>query len=131
MTTNADNVAAHYQAAGKQDLPGMLAILTPETAWTEAAGFPTAGTYVGPDAIVENVFGALQANWDNWDVNIAELVEQGDVVVAIGAYTATNKATGKSMHARTTHVWRFEDGVAVSFEQIADSAMVRAAMTDD
>lgn len=130
MPSNTEIVAAHYRAADAHDLPGMIAPFAEDVAWTEAAGFPTAGTYVGADAIVENVFGALLAEWNDWVVHIDELITEGDTVIAIGSYTAINKATGRSMRARTTHVWRLAEGKVRSFEQIADSAMVRAAMPE-
>ena len=31
--------------------------------WTEMAGFPCAGTWVGPQAVVDNVFSALGRDW--------------------------------------------------------------------
>lgn len=128
MTSPTEIVAAHYRASDAHDLPGMIAPFAEDIAWTEAAGFPTAGTYIGADAIVENVFGALLAEWNDWVVHIDELIAQGDTVIAVGSYTATNKASGRSMAARTTHIWKLEDGKVRSFEQIADSAVVRAAM---
>ena len=48
-------------------------------------------------------------------------------VVGIGNYAGTYTATGRTFDARVVHVWRVRDGQAVAFEQIVDSAQVRAA----
>ena len=42
--------------------------------WTEADGFPLAGTYTGPQAVVENVFMRLGEFSDNWAVVVDRLV---------------------------------------------------------
>jgi ketosteroid isomerase-like protein len=76
----------------------------------------------------DNVFVAIAKEWDGWAVAIDELVVDGEVVVGIGTYTGTNKATGKSCSARVAHIWRVQGGKAVKFEQITDSAEVLDAM---
>jgi ketosteroid isomerase-like protein len=43
----ADVIRAHYAASARGDLDGMLAPLAADATWTEAAGFPYAGTYTG------------------------------------------------------------------------------------
>lgn len=122
-------IEAHYAAGGRGDLPGMMADFDPGIVWTEAAGFPIAGTYVGIESVRDNVFIALAQDWDGWAVTIDELVVDGDTVVALGAYTGTNKATGKDLSTRVAHVWRVRGGKAVKFEQITDTALVIDAMS--
>src|SRR3954469_2498160 len=66
VSVNKDAIEAHYAAGDAGDLQGMLAPFAPDIIWTEAAGFPLAGTYIGPAAVAENVFGALQRDWDGY-----------------------------------------------------------------
>ena len=40
-------VSDHYAASSRGNLAGMLADMDERTEWTEMAGFPLAGTYVG------------------------------------------------------------------------------------
>lgn len=125
--TPKDVIAAHYAASTKGDLDGMVADFAPDIAWTEAAGFPLAGTYHGPDAIKKGVFMALGADWDGWAVEVDRLIADGDEVVAIGWYTAKHRATGKALRTRVAHVWRVSDEKVVAFEQITDTLPVREA----
>ena len=129
---NADDVAviqAHYAASDRGDLPGMLAPLAEDVAWTEMAGFPYAGTYIGPDAVRDNVFGRLAGEWDDYTANVEEVVGAGNgIVLGIGNYTGTYRATGRSMTARFVHVWRLTGGKVHRFEQFTDTNQVRSAM---
>ncbi|WP_353115692.1 nuclear transport factor 2 family protein [Microbacterium sp.] len=128
--SNADIIRAHYDASDRGDLDGMVAPFAPEVRWTEAAGFPYAGTYVGPDAVAAGVFGRIHEEWDGYTVAIDELVDGGDVVVGVGTYSGTYKQTGRFFAARVAHVWRLEGGQVVAFEQITDTEMVNRAIRD-
>lgn len=128
--SNADIIRAHYDASDRGDLDGMVAPFAPEVRWTEAAGFPYAGTYVGPDAVAAGVFGRIHEEWDDYTVAIDELVDGGDVVVGVGTYSGTYKQTGRFFAARVAHVWRLEGGQVVAFEQITDTEMVNRAIRD-
>ncbi|WP_410620937.1 nuclear transport factor 2 family protein [Amycolatopsis sp. cmx-8-4] len=125
--SHVDVIRAHYDASDRGDLPGMLAPLGPDTTWTEAAGFPYAGTYTGPDEVQQHVFEAIGRDWDGYRFTLADLLDAGDTVVGVGTYTGTHRGTGKSFTARVAHVWRFAAGAVASFEQIVDSAPVVAA----
>jgi ketosteroid isomerase-like protein len=128
MTTNHDIIKAHYDASDRGDLEGMLAPLAPDVRWTEMAGFPYAGTYVGPDEVRANVFERIGAEWDGYTAAITELIDGGDTVVGLGTYSGTFKATGRAFEARVAHVWRLENGRVVRFEQFTDTALVRDAV---
>ncbi|MFC8801003.1 nuclear transport factor 2 family protein [Promicromonospora sp. NPDC057138] len=128
MKSPREVIESHYAAGEQGDLPGMFADFAPDIVWTEADGFPLAGTYVGTDAVRENVFVALAKEWDGWAVAIDHLVVDGETVVGLGTYTGTNKATGKPVSARVAHIWRVEGGRAVRFEQITDTAQVLDGM---
>lgn len=128
--SNLDIIAAHYAASDRGDLAGMLAPLGPETTWTEAAGFPYAGTYTGPEEVRDNVFGAIARDWDGYGFALGELADAGDTVVGIGTYQGKHRETGRSFTARVAHVWKFDGGKVTSFEQIVDSVPVVNAMND-
>lgn len=128
MTSNSEIIQKHYAGSDRGDLAAMIAPLSLTTAWTEMAGFPLAGTYVGRDAIVANVFAALGQDWDGFTVKIDRLIDGGDTIVAIGNYSATYKKTGKAMTARVVHVWDMQGGMVRGFEQFTDTALVAAAM---
>ncbi|TGR72815.1 DUF4440 domain-containing protein, partial [Mesorhizobium sp. M2D.F.Ca.ET.223.01.1.1] len=61
---NYDAIKAHYAGSDAKDLAAMMAPVTESTAWTEMAGFPYAGTYIGPDAVIAGVFKRIGEDWD-------------------------------------------------------------------
>lgn len=103
--------------------------LASDARWTEANGFPLAGTYIGFEQIAEKVFSPLTTRWTNYRVTIDNYVSDGDTVVAYGTYYGTYNATGKHFEARVAHVWRLTKGDIISFEQFVDSVPVAQAMT--
>lgn len=128
MSENGKIVQGLYDAFARGDVEAVLGTLAEDCKWTEAAGFPYAGTYTGPQAVLENVFMPLGADWDGFKVAPDAVVDGGDDVVATGTYSGTYKATGKPFEARFAHHWTLQDGKAVRFEQFVDSAKVQEAL---
>jgi uncharacterized protein len=52
-------------------------------------------------------------------------------VVVLARYTARHRSTGKALAVRVAHHFVVRGGLIVRFEQFADTALVRAAMTPD
>jgi uncharacterized protein len=75
MRTANEIVKAHYDANDRRDFAGMLADFGPETQWTEMAGLPCAGTYIGRDAIVANVFDGLSAKFDDYTFKLERVMD--------------------------------------------------------
>lgn len=123
MSNALDLVQNVYRAFAKGDIPSVLGALAPNIRWTEAEGGPYGGVFVGPDAVLENVFMKIGGEWDNFTAVPHEFITEGSTVVALGEYSAVYKATGKSFKAPFAHVWKFEDGKAVSFQQYTDTAV--------
>ena len=123
MDSNLDVVRGVYQAFSVGDMPAVLGALSPTLHWTEAAGGPYGGVSIGPGAVLENVFMKIGGDWDGFSAIPSEFVAEGDTVVALGEYSGTYKATGKSFRAPLAHVWKLEDGKAVSFHQYTDTAV--------
>jgi uncharacterized protein len=122
-------VRDHYAASARGDVTAMMAEVSPQVRWTEMQGFPCAGTWVGPQAVADNVFAVLGAQWEGYRFELERLVDAGDTVVGIGSYRGTFRATGKAMQARVAHVWQLQGGRIVAFEQFTDTLLVRAAMS--
>src|SRR6056297_1171227 len=109
-----------YDDFASGDIEAFLAILDPEVTWTDAEGYPYAGTYVGPDALMEGLIARIGAEWDNYVVLPDAFVADGNRVVALGTYRGTYKATGRSVEAPFAHVWQLVDGKVVDFRQFTD-----------
>jgi ketosteroid isomerase-like protein len=108
-----------YEAFARGDIPAILGMLDPQVEWTDAEGFPTAGTYVGPDA-VHGMFAQVGSVWDRFAAVPSAYVADGDHVVVLGEYSVTHKATGKSATVPFAHAWRIKDGKIVRFRQFTD-----------
>ncbi|MCA8869204.1 MAG: nuclear transport factor 2 family protein [Rhodobacteraceae bacterium] len=128
MNKNLEAVRAHYAASDAMDMAAMLAPVTAQSTWTEMAGFPYAGTYTGPDALLNGVFARIGADWDGFGFKLDRLVDGGDTIVAIGTYWGTCRRTSRKMQARAVHVWEMAEGKLLRFEQFADTKLVADAM---
>jgi ketosteroid isomerase-like protein len=131
MTGNLDIIRATYEGPSEQNGRNLFAVLAPDARWTEAAGFPYAGTYVGPAQIVAGVFQRLGSEWEGYEARVHTYLADGDRVAAFGVYSGTYRKTGKSMTATFAHLYRLEHGKIVSMEQIVDSHPVQLARQDD
>lgn len=127
MSKNYDAIKNHYAGSDRKDIAAMMAPITDNSAWTEMAGFPYAGTYVGKDAILAGVFKRIGEEWDGYTFKLERLVDGGSTIVGIGNYAGTYKKTGKTMTARVVHVWDVEDGKVLRFEQFTDTKLVGEA----
>ena len=123
--TNKEFVQELYENFAKGDVPAVLAKFDADITWTEADGFPLAGTYVGPQAVLENVFMRLGEFSENWAVAVERLIADGDTVVADGRYKWNHKVSGEPCEVRMAHVWTLAGGKATKFLQHVDSARVR------
>jgi len=129
MKSNLDIIQAHYAASARQDTVAMMADVSADVRWTEMAGFPCAGTWVGPQQVLDNVFAVLGSTWQGYQFKLESLIDGGDRIVATGNYHGSYRATGKSMVARVAHVWQLEQGKIVKFEQFTDTLLVAQAMS--
>lgn len=132
MTTNIDIVRDHYSASARGNIEEMMAHVSPQVRWIEMAGFPCAGTWVGPQAVVDNVFAVLARDWIDYCFELESLIDDhGGHVIGVGDYHGNFRATGKALQARVVHLWTLNDGEIVAFEQFTDTLLVDRAMHGD
>lgn len=127
--TNVEIVKSTYEGKTSEENGKNLAqYAATDISWTEAKGFPYAGTYIGLENITKNVFNRLGSEWINYKFTPEDYVASDDKVVAYGTYTGVNKITGKPIEARVAHVWKLKNGKIISFEQFVDSQPVNDSM---
>jgi uncharacterized protein len=122
-------VETAYADFARGDVEAFLAILDPNVTWVDAEGYPYAGTYVGPEALLEGLIARIGAEWDDYRVVPNTYVADGERIVALGDYSGTYKATGRSVEAPFAHVWQLVDGKVVSFRQFTDGPPWERAIT--
>ena len=128
MANHLDSIKNVYAAFAQGDIPSVLSVLAPNASWTEAEGCPYGGTYVGADAVLQNVFMKIGTEWEGFSARTHELIASGDTVIALGEYSGTYRATGKSFKAPMVHVWKFAGEKVISFVQHTDTVLVQRAM---
>ena len=128
MGANLELIRATYEGKSEDNGRNLLAALAPDASWTEAEGFPYAGTYVGAEAIIAGVFHRLGTEWIGYKAEVHTFLEDGDKVAAFGTYSGTYKATGKSMRADFAHLYVLKNGKIKSMKQYVDTVLVQRAL---
>lgn len=127
--SNSEIISGLYGAFAEGDVPGVLGAMDPMVNWTEAEGFLYGGTYIGPDAILENVFMKFGTEWEGFSAVPGQIVEEGNTVVALGTYSGKYLKTGNRMEVPFAHVWTLRDGKITRFVQYTDT-LVMARMLE-
>ncbi len=119
-----------YDAFARGDMADALGRMDPGIEWNEAENFPYAdgNPYRGPDAVLTGVFARCATEWEGFAVDMPDLIDGGDRVVALGRYAGTFPATGTAMRPQVAHVWTLRDGRIVGFQQYADTLHVARVM---
>ena len=121
-----------YDAFGRGDIPTVLGHMSPDIHWHEAESnpyMPSGEAWVGPDAILENLFMKLGAEWDGFSVHPKAFHDAGNSVIVEVRYSGRYKATGRSMDAQVCHVWDVKDGKVTRFQQYVDTAKLQDVMS--
>lgn len=129
IENNKSLVQELYAGFAAGDVPAVLGTMATDIEWTEAEGYPYAGTYVGHDAVVQNVFAKLATEWEGYKAEPNTLVAEGETVVALGHYSGRYNQTGKSFRTPFVHVWTVRDGKLANFVQHTDTVVVQRALT--
>lgn len=128
--SNVSSVQGMYEAFGKGDIGGVIGALSPEVEWWEAENFiyADANPYVGPDAVLSGVFMRIGGEWDDFQVSPKEILDAGETVIGHGYYSGVYKKTGKPVRAQFAHLFTFQDGKVVKFQQYTDTAQFKEAV---
>jgi hypothetical protein len=120
-----------YEAFDRGDIPAVLDGMNPDVHWHEAEGnpyMPSGEPFVGPNAILEDLFMKLGADWDGFTVHPNSFHDAGDVVVVEARYSGVHHETGKELDAQVCHVWTLKDGKISRFQQYVNTAHLQDVM---
>jgi len=118
---NVEFVEGVYGAFDRGDVPAVLGAFADDIEWFEAGGMPYGGTYRGPEAVAQNVFGPITEDVDGFTLVREEFIASDGTVAAVVRYTGTGKATGKDLDVPAVHVWDIRDGKLARFRQFIDT----------
>jgi uncharacterized protein len=77
MQSDLEVIRGMYSAFSRGDVASVLAALARQVLWIGAEGFPTAGTYVTPDAVLHKVFMRLATESNAFSAASQEYVCDG------------------------------------------------------
>lgn len=126
-------VKKFYDSFVQGDIDAVVACLSDQLDWRESENFflGDRNPYLTPAAVVEGVFKRIAKEFKDYQAGPTELIDAGDVVVALGRSKGIMAATGKPFDARYTHVVRVADGKIVSWHQLIDTLEVWRAQQVD
>jgi hypothetical protein len=121
MGKNGDTIQKVYDAFGTGDVPTVLGAMDEKIEWQEPE-FSPYSSVVGPQSVVEGIFGPVLSDFPNFAATPSEIHDAGDVVTALGRYSGTSSATGETLDVTFAHVWHFNaDGKIAKFRTYNDS----------
>lgn len=130
-TTNMSIIDGLYKAFAVGDIPTVLGSMDSNIAWNEAEGnaYADGNPYIGPDAVLNGVFGRIMQEHEYFNLKDIELYEMlNDKVLATLRYDAKYKE-GQAYNAQVAHLWTLKDGKIVAFQQYVDTKKLHEANT--
>jgi len=112
MSKNVDVVRAIYEAGKVGDLNAMLQHLDPQVKCHEASSLPYGGEYEGHEGF-SRLMSAVFSVFEAFAVEVKELIDGGETVVAILEFRVTHKGSGRVVEMPIAEVWRLRDGKVV------------------
>jgi ketosteroid isomerase-like protein len=96
-------------------------IVDPEFVWDMSPfrNWPERQTYEGIAGATEFLTDWLGA-WEDWELEVEEMVDAGDRVVVVARQRGTSKATGLPVEMHFAQVWTVRDGRQTRMEMYAD-----------
>ncbi len=122
--TNLETIKSIYSGGAEQAAKTLQAALAPQFEWTEAAGFPYAGTFRTFEDVGKNVFARLATEWLDYRAAAENFYDAGDTIISTGRYLGTYRKSNGKMDAVFTHIWTFKNGKIVKYVQNVDTKKV-------
>jgi uncharacterized protein len=114
---NVEIVRRAFEAWNSGDPEAAIALLDPDIEWRLPPNFPDAQAWHGRDAVVQGLTGVAGA-WDEFRVDVQELIDAGDRVLALVRFHGRGAITGLDLGGVSVdgQVWTIRDGKAVDVQ---------------
>ena len=99
-----------YDAFNRGDLDTFERGLSRDLVWNEAENSLYAGgnPYRSFETLRDSVFGPTQRDFDEFRVDLQQLIDAGEFAVGTGRYRGRNRATGRELTAQFCHLMHFD-----------------------
>ena len=111
---NVDAVRQGFERWLSGDVEGWIETLDPDIGWDISAHpLPDVSNHgSGRDALVGDMLGTYLSGWNDYSVELKEVIEAGEQVVLVLHETATMRQTGVALDRELVHLWTVRDGRA-------------------
>ena len=113
-----------YDAFARGDFDAFERGLSPDIVWNEAENslYSAGNPYRSFAAIRDGVFAPTERDYDNFRVEVEQLLDAGDFVIGTGRYRGRNRETGKELSAQFCHVLNVDtEGKLDRVQEYADT----------
>jgi len=124
IAENKQIVLDFYEAGARGDMDACFALLTDDVTWTNIGSTKFSGTYIGKQAIAEDLLGPLFSQLKaGISSQIERLTAEGDIVVAQTSGTAETM-DGTPYNNTYCQVIRIRDGLIADVKEYMDTALI-------
>jgi ketosteroid isomerase-like protein len=108
---NVESMRAVAEAFNRRDVEGLERLLADDVEIVPIRAAVEAGTvYRGPDAVAQ-WYAAVDASWDELRVEVEEVRDGGDRVLAFGRIRGRGRGSGAAIDVQSASVAHFRDGL--------------------
>jgi ketosteroid isomerase-like protein len=118
---NMEVVSRLYEAFARGEIDSVLAQVDPEIEFDLSDRLPDEGIHRGREAYRQFLKRTFEL-WAGFRVEVEELLDVGDAVVAFIHTTATGRASGIEVDERVAHVFWLEDATPYRFKVFGERA---------
>jgi uncharacterized protein len=132
MASNLETTKKGYELFKQGDIATLVKDLVDDACTWISPGppdkLPWAGHFKGKKQIAD-FFTRVAQSLDFSEFTPREMIEQGDTVVVIGTSSARAKRTGKTITDDWVHIFKYNQGRMVFFQEYADTAAAVLGMS--
>jgi uncharacterized protein len=120
---NVQAVLRGYQAFNRGDLEAAVEGFHPQIEWSGPGVLPEKReVYRGIEG-VRRFWGTWRAEFEDFTVEIEEVIDAGEQVIVMAAVSGTGRGSGAHVRSPTfPHVWTIQDGQTVRMEMLRTRA---------
>ena len=124
IAENKQVVLDFYEAGARGDMDACFALLADDVTWTNIGSTKFSGTYIGKQAIAEDLLGPLFSQLKaGISSQIERLTAESDIVVAQTSGTAETM-DGTPYNNTYCQVFRISDGQIADVKEYMDTALI-------
>jgi ketosteroid isomerase-like protein len=121
-----DVIKATYEAFNRRDFDALFEHYDPDIVWEQDDKFVEPGTHHGHDG-VRYVFESVFESFDEFQIEVEEIIDLDDRVLAILQIAGRARLTGMELATPGAHLFSFRDGKIVKLQLFVDPAEAREA----